>query len=273
MKSVLYIMVFVSLSMGSNINYIDSVTNPERLILLDTASRTFFVDKECGDYLSTCVDKDSLVSTFAPRLYNFASWLVMREPRYTRIIQQLEKRTISFFGPDTFKIAPSIYPIAGKKNAPVVITAYIKADCSICKAVVIPLYLSVIEGGLLEGVAQLQVKNLSAGEGELGLAVAATHDKFWDFFLELENVEGKLDMRSLVKTARRVGISTEQFQQTIKQKKLRDAIYKSRMEAKGNDVDVTPTLFINNKRYRSYKNPQWVIDAVEFEYEYMKRNK
>ena len=29
-------------------------------------------------------------------------------------------------------------------------------------------------------------------------------------------------------------------------------------------------LFINNRRYRSYKNPQWIIDVVEYEYEQIK---
>jgi hypothetical protein len=33
---------------------------------------------------------------------------------------------------------------------------------------------------------------------------------------------------------------------------------------------MTPTFFINGKRYRSYKDPQWVVDAALYEYEGLK---
>ena len=36
---------------------------------------------------------------------------------------------------------------------------------------------------------------------------------------------------------------------------------------------VTPTFFINEKRYSSYKDPQWVIDAALFEIEKGSLNK
>jgi hypothetical protein len=47
----------------------------------------------------------------------------------------------------------------------------------------------------------------------------------------------------------------------------------SALEGESNGVTVTPTAFINNKRYRSYKDPKWIVDAALYEYELLARGK
>jgi protein-disulfide isomerase len=42
-----------------------------------------------------------------------------------------------------------------------------------------------------------------------------------------------------------------------------------RKEGERVGVTVTPTFFIGGKRYRSYKDPQWVVDAALYENETM----
>jgi hypothetical protein len=46
----------------------------------------------------------------------------------------------------------------------------------------------------------------------------------------------------------------------------------SAREGVKNGVTVTPTVFINSKRYRSYKDPRWIVDAALFEYESLNRS-
>ncbi|MFW5960226.1 MAG: DsbA family protein, partial [Chitinivibrionales bacterium] len=63
-----------------------------------------------------------------------------------------------------------------------------------------------------------------------------------------------------------IGISKRYFETLIESSGVKDLLDSSSAEARRNRVKVTPTFFINGKRYRSYKDPEWVVDAALFEY-------
>lgn len=190
----------------------------------------------------------------------------MRENNYNEITLQLDKRYKSFFGPDTFTIAPSIIPPTGDTAAPIVITAYISASCNLCKKVCIPLHMAVTEGPIM-GMAKLQLKPSTTHTGDMALLAAAKMGKFWEFFLSLEKVKRRLDEKFLLKNAEKLGLNRWAFENFLYDDKLRAELKTMQKEAVSNGVEISPTLFINNRRYQSYKNPQWVIDVVEYEYE------
>ena len=247
------------------INYSDSITADSQLILLDSIITNYRIVKCCNSTIETCI-KTKPGCSIAPRFYNFACWVIMREDSYDKIIIQLDKRYASFFGPDTFSIAPSITPPAGDTAAPIVITAYISASCNLCKKVCIPLHMAVTEGPV-RGVARLQLKPATMHIGDRALLAAAKMGKFWEFFLSLEKVKKRLDQNFLLKNAEKLGLNRRAFENYLYDETLGAELKAIQEEALSNGVEISPTLFINNRRYQSYKNPQWVIDAVDYEYE------
>jgi protein-disulfide isomerase len=59
---------------------------------------------------------------------------------------------------------------------------------------------------------------------------------------------------------------------------MRDAKTTAQLEAVKKEgvrigVTVTPGVYINGKPYHSFKDPQWVIDAIEYSYETMPAKK
>jgi glutaredoxin len=246
-------------------NYFDSLKTDEQLLRLDSVMNSFVVTECCDTTLGGCLTLKPDCS-IAHRLYNFTSWLIMKNDSYKKCIEQLDKRYQSFFGPDTFSCSPSIIPSAGDTSSPVLITAYISASCPLCKKVCIPLHMAVTRNGPLFHIAKLSLKPIAAQSGDLALMAANAQGKFWEFFLALENEKRRLDEHILMKTAKHLGLDLETFEKHLYEQKYIKELNRFRQEAVDNGASITPTLFINNRRYQSYKDPQWVIDAVEYDY-------
>lgn len=246
-------------------NYFDSISTNSQIILLDSVINNFHIEKCCHSSLGKCLNAKSPCS-IAPRFYNFGCWLIIRENSYNKIMLQLNKRYSSFFGPDTFHIDAPFLPPAGDTSAPIIITAYISASCPLCKKVCIPLYRAVTEGPIA-GKAVLYLKPVLTDIGGMALMAAKELGGFWNYYLSLEKEKRRLNEKIILSKAKKVGLNKKQFKKLLDDEKLNAELVKSRNEALTNGVDITPTLFINNRRYRSYKDPQWVIDAVEYEYD------
>lgn len=268
-KQVTLFLLFVTIKTNySFINYSDSITADSQLILLDSVITNYHIAKCCNSNIEECIMAEPACS-IAPRFYNFTCWLIMREDKYDEITLLLDKRYKSYFGPDTFNVASSFLPPAGDTAAPVIITAYINASCNLCKKVCIPLHMAVTEGPII-GKAKLQLKPSTIQIGDRAFMAAAKMGKFWEFFLSLEKVKRRLDEKILISKAKKLGLNTTLFEKYLYDEKIKAELQKMREEALSNGVEISPTLFINNRRYQSYKDPQWVIDAVEYEYEQIK---
>ena len=266
---ILFLILIIFKTTFPLINYSDSITTDNQLILLDSVITNYHIVKCCNSTIEECIMAKPACS-IAPRFYNVTCWLIMREDKYDEILLQLDKRYKSYFGPDTFSIASSFLPPAGDTAAPVVITAYISASCNLCKKVCIPLHMAVTEGPII-GKAKLQLKPSTLQIGDKAFMAAAKMGKFWEFFLSLEKVKRRLDEKTLISKARKVGLDTTLFKKYLYDEKIKAGLQKMRDEALSNGVEISPTLFINHRRYQSYKDPQWVIDAVEYEYERIKQ--
>ena len=262
------LLILTTTTIYSFINYSDSITTDSQLILLDSVITNYHIVNCCNSTIEKCIRAKPECS-IASRFYNFTCWLIMREDNYDEIALQLDKRYKSYFGPDTFNIASSYLPPAGDTSAPILITAYINASCNLCKKVCIPLHMAVT-GGPLTGIAKLQLKPATMQTGDRALMAAAKMGKFWEFFLSLENVKKRLDEKFLLKNAEKLGLNRAEFEKHLYDEALKAELKNIQEEAASNGVETSPTLFINNRRYRSYKDPQWVIDAVEYEYERIK---
>ncbi len=201
----------------------------------------------------------------ADRLYGFAEWLVKKGLEPSEIKEQLRIRYNGFTAEKTYQINTSGFDPAGDQDAPVEIVVYVSAYCNICKSIVGAVYDSITSGSL-NGKAKLIAKPFGKGVGNKALAASYSERKFWDLFLQMSEVEKRLNKRDILNMAESIGISKRYFETLIESRDIKALLDSSSAEARRNRVEVTPTFFINGKRYRSYKDPEWVVDAALFEY-------
>ena len=191
--------------------------------------------------------------------------MIVRETPFENMVSEMEARYQSFFSDEMYRIEPSPLPAAGDTNAPVELTVYFNASCPQCKDVILPLYYIVTHDGALQGKARLVVKPFSVSLGNRALASAAAFGKFWKYFEALAGVKQRLNKGILLGLAQEVGIPVLAFTSLLNDEMLRKTLEKSYVEARQNGVRMTPTIFVNNRRYGSYKDAVWLVDAVEVE--------
>ena len=148
------------------------------------------------------------------------------------------------------------------------ITAYISANCPLCKRVVSALYDSITTDTLLSGKFALVAKPIGTSIGNVALLAAGKEGRFWDYFRTLANDHSVLkEEADILRVAQKAGITSATFQKNLSSSTLSKRLSAYHAESVRNEVKYTPTFFINNKRYSSYKDPRWVIDAALFEYD------
>jgi predicted DsbA family dithiol-disulfide isomerase len=82
--------------------------------------------------------------------------------------------------------------------------------------------------------------------------------------MALAKVQERLDRSVLIEVAEEIGLPRKKFVRLMESGKYDVPLAQSRKEALANKVKVTPTFFIDGQRYRSYKDPRWIVDAVEY---------
>jgi predicted DsbA family dithiol-disulfide isomerase len=215
--------------------------------------------------LDKCL-RDTRHCSIAERLGQFGCWLIGYGKDYTFIIDKLNERYISLVSQKKYHINLPMFEPAGDTTAPVAIAVYISIGCPWCKIVCNFLH-DTVTAGSLKGKAKVYVKLLSARPMNMALLAANESGKFWEYMKELETIDRRLDKELLVKVARNVGIAVWEFEAAMDKEKFHKLAFESRSEGLKNEVKATPTLFINGRRYYSYKRPEWIVDAVEYEYE------
>lgn len=240
-------------------SYSDSLS-PDIHAHLDSICAHFRITPCCSTTIKSCIEQRPGCS-LAPQLKNFAAWMLLRGNDDATVIYAMHRRTISLTPAQTFLIDTTMLPWAGNPAAPVTLVVYVSASCNLCKQVVAALYDSVTTGSL-KNRAKLMAKPFGTGVGNLALFAAAKENHFWDFFLAVSRITNRIDRDTVIALAKRTGIATTKFTKLLNDPKLRYALQASKAEGTRNTVTVTPTIFINNQRYHSYKDPQWVVDGA-----------
>lgn len=248
----------------------DNDLNPQQSALLDSVVSSFKIEHCCGTSLKSCLNKSTC--PIVSRLYDFSLWLVQRESDRTKILEQLEKRYEGFVTNEKHVIDTSFLAWAGSPSSPVRIVSYISSGCNMCKRIVGELYDSVTVGSL-SGKAKLLAIPIGTGPGDLALLIANSKGKFWELFQKFRENKLRYSDEDVVKMAEETGISGKEMRYLLKNQGFKNLLSAARNQSTAKEVKVTPTFFINEKRYSSYKDPQWVIDAALFEIEKGSLNK
>ncbi len=194
-------------------------------------------------------------------------WLVSKHTDVKSISDELQKRYDCLFSNEKMPIDTTTFPIAGNSKAPILLIVYVSATCPLCHYISRELYSAVTPGGALYGKVRFMAKPYGVTAANLSLYAANSLGKFWDYFLALANVNERIDPELFFHIADSLGMKKAHLKNLMENEKTVSLAQKNTAEAQTNQVTITPTVFINCVRYRSYKDPRWIIDAAEIKFE------
>ncbi|MBN1761204.1 MAG: thioredoxin domain-containing protein [Chitinispirillaceae bacterium] len=241
---------------------------PDLLQLYNSVISTYKIPYCCGSTIQECVEKKPDCS-IARRLKTFTFWMVDHTPPPTveNMREELDNRYNGFTTTATATIDTNRLPRIGNPKVPVTLIAYASSTCPLCKRVVGELIDSV-KFGCLRNKAQLLVKLFGTNFGNCALYAAQDDGNFWKLFKALKERKSVIkEEKVILAFADSLGIVTDGFKKRFKDPRTQQWLIAAKEEGSRNGVKYIPTFFINGKRYQSYKDPQWVCDAVLFELE------
>jgi glutaredoxin len=266
MKPAVLLLALLVAAAAPRAQYCPMITTPDLTPRIDSVMRAYRPTCCDGAALGACLKKEPRCS-LAPRLANFACFLTVLGRDYQTIVTDLGKRETFMNGArlaldaDTTLLAP-----AGAATAPVRVVVYVNASCPLCKRVSVPLYESV-SAGPLAGKARLYLVPFSAQVGNNAYVAAQRMGLFWKFYHATAEVRERLDEEVLVRAAEWLGVPAAKFRMALADKTIEKALQKNYEKAKTLGVSSTPTIFINGRKYESHKDHEWIVDAIEHEYE------
>ena len=241
------------------------VLSPVQQTRLDSVRHSFRIASCDSLSIAECL-KPAHRCPMAPHLADFSQWLVSKDKSDDEIKKDLAVRHDCLTSSQEFAIDLKGVPLAGDPKAPVTIVAYISAMCPLCKYICSELYQEVTSG-TLKGKAKLAAKPFTAGTGDRALLAAAHFSKFWDYVAALNMRKVRPDEPILITVADSLGIPIPAFKGLLTDATSQTTLDHYHDEGIRNEVSITPTFFINGKRYRSYKDPRWVVDAALYEFQ------
>jgi len=248
---------------ADDVRFCDSLTKQQQKRLSSIASN-FRMNMHCRGTLLDLAKNDSTCFA-AQKLYNFAAWLTLKDSTSDFVQKQLQIRYDFFTTSDTVSIDTAGFPRIGGHKKPVIITVYASSTCNLCKVIVRAVEDSILHGSL-NNKATLVIKPFSAGIGDMAKMAAFKQHRYKEYSDALAQMTGRFTEKDLFTIADSIGLSMAEFTNSLNDSTTRTFLLKSRAEGMRNGVEVTPTFFINSKRYRSYKDPQWLIDAISVIY-------
>lgn len=239
-----------------------------QLARLDSITRTYRI--EMCDMTIRQAATDSIGCSMGPHLMAFTRWLVRLDKPTDEILEDIDKRYEGFVSADTHAIDTTGLQWVGSPEKTVRIVAYVSSSCNLCKHIVGSLYDSLTTGSMKNKLS-LVAKPYGAGIGDIALYAAASRGRFWDLFSQMRKDKRRYDKKIILAMAEKIGIPAKQFESLMSMPENRRMLKQSQAESAQNDVMYAPVFFINGKRYRSYKDPQWIIDAALYEYERVRK--
>ncbi|NLE03037.1 MAG: thioredoxin domain-containing protein [Fibrobacter sp.] len=254
----------------SSVSFAQTDLETERKVVLKDALHRNFKIPQCGNSsFKSCLNQND-ACPIALYLDRFLDWLLIKQSDYEKLYEQLSKRYESFTSTDVFIIDTTVVKWVGEETAPVKLEIYFSASCSHCRYILSELYQAVFDGEL-KGKARMTEIPFGANISNMAAMVANRYDKFWDLIFELNKTKVRIDTTNVYEILQSVGLSREQIDNGVADSLLKTKLLYCKEQAVANDVSVVPTIFINNHRYSSYKDPEWIIDAVKYEYEFGSR--
>lgn len=226
----------------------------------------------CDETIAKCLERTP-TCRLAERLAENICRRVIADEDEAMITRALSRRARTMIGMDKLaKIDLSSAVPAGRADAPVTLVGYLCGRCPFCAKITPELHIAVTDGPLA-GKAKLFMRvfpirsHEHSREAGLGFLAAAQLGGFWQFVLHAyANFDRFCPLRQVV-WAKDVGLDMRAFGQLLNDPALEELLITSKKEGIVNEVDATPTFFVNGRRYRADLSVEEIIDVVEEEYE------
>ncbi len=220
----------------------------------------------CDDTIAACLRKKP-VCRLAERLADDVCRRASAGKSRSEIERELERRAASAMGSKrTIELGGAVP--AGDPAAKVSIVVYACARCPYCARLVPTLYESVT-AGRLKGKAKLYLKPFPIRSHQhstvaaMGWMAAQKLGRFWELVLQMYTHFDRFDPAKLPDEAASKGIDRERFRVLLDDAALRDKLAESKKEGVRNKVDVTPSVFIDGRRYVATLDQPSIEDFVE----------
>ncbi len=208
----------------------------------------------CDDTLWNCLQQTT-PSRLVWRLASGVCFRLAKGESDKDIKRELEKRTAAMMSSGaqaTIGVADLAW--AGDPAAPVTVVVYTCARCPYCSKSVPEMYEAVVNGSL-KGKAKLGIRlfpvksHPGSKEGAMAFEVARASKTFWPYVLLAYKRFDSFSESSLLDWAVEIGLKRETFASEMSAKSTRDRVVASKKEGLRNQVEATPTYFINGRLY------------------------
>jgi protein-disulfide isomerase len=182
-----------------------------------------------------------------------AAKYLVEQVRRGRTRTQVEAAYRARFAADSIKnLDVSGAPGKGPEGAPVLIVEFADFECPACAAAR-PVVEDVFEHH--PGQVRLVFKHFPLGmhpnaEKAARAAVAAQKQgKFWELYSLLFENQTQLSPENIEKLAEKAGVELTRFRQDRDSEAVADSVAKDRKQGEALELDSTPTLFINGRKF------------------------
>ena len=226
----------------------------------------------CDDTLWSCL-QHSEPPRLVRRLASGICFRIASGDSDKEIGRELEKRAASMMSSGaraSIDVSEVIW--AGDSAAPVEVIVYTCARCPYCTVSVPEMYEAVVRG-TLEGKAKLGIRifpvksHPGSKEGGLAFEAARALGEFWPYVLMAYDRFDTFTQSDLLDWAGEVGLSRGEFAEESEAKATRNRVVASKKEGLRNQVEATPTYFINGRLYQADMKTWALSCAIMEEYE------
>ncbi len=214
--------------------------------------------------------KSSLSSACAcllsTKLEKFKKWLIEHNKTDSVITAEMEKRYHTMVDTSVYSIDTAGVVFEGAPSAPVWIVAYVSMSCPLCKRLHKELYDSITEGSLA-GKVRFGIKPFTVNTLNTALAAIGRWHGQASLLNALAPVKERISMERVLQITDSLKIPRDDFLDACNSSSVLLYAKSSYDEGVRNGIFFTPTFFINGHRYQSYKDAQWVVDAIDFQYQ------
>ena len=220
----------------------------------------------CDDTIAACLRKKP-VCRLVERLADDVCRRAAAGKSRAEIERELERRAASTMG-SKHAIDLGGAAVAGDPGAKATIVVYACARCPFCARLVPALHQSVTSGRL-QGKAKLFVrpfpirKHPHSTVAAMAWMAANKLGRFWDMVLTMYSNFDRFDPAKLPDWASSAGLDRDKFRALLDDPALREKLAESKKEGVRNKVDVTPTIFIDGRRYQASLDRETIEDFVE----------
>ena len=229
----------------------------------------------CDDTIANCLEQEPTCS-LAFRLSENICRRVAGGQSRDRIVAALSRRAQSISARGR-KVTINLtgLSVAGDPRAPVTLVEYACPRCPYCATMTPKIYDAVVKGPL-EGKVKLYFKTFPLrghrGAKESGLAFVAAQrlGHFWEFLLYFYQHYQLFSVLGQVEWAEAVGMDRGAFRRAMEDPASRRWLVEMKKEGIVNNVEATPTFFVNDRKYLAEFTPEELIDVLEEEFDRIK---